>query len=177
METQSFVYATYIKATPEQVWQGLTSPEFTRRYWDIEFVTDWKPGSPMTWEHHGVTITDPEQIVLEADPFTRLSYTWHTIAPELAAKFDWSDDLVATLNAETRSRATFEIEDLGALVKLTVVHEGFDPDSTMVTMVSEGWPKYTQRRRRTLIIDRVDRVEEDPRSVRRIAWQDFVPHV
>jgi len=141
METQSFVYATYIKATPEQVWQGLTSPEFTRRYWDIEFVTDWKAGSPMTWEHHGVTITDPEQVVLEAEPYRRLSYTWHTIAPELAQKFGWSDELVATLGAETRSRATFEIEDLGPLVKLTVVHDGFDPDSTMVTMVSEGWPK------------------------------------
>ena len=40
-----------------------------------------------------------------------------------------------------------------------------------------GWPRYTRRRRRTLIIDVVDRVEEDPRRDRRIAWQDFVPHV
>ena len=41
----------------------------------------------------------------------------------------------------------------------------------------EGWPKYSRRSRRTLIIDRVDRVEEDPRAERRIAWQEFVPHV
>ncbi len=41
----------------------------------------------------------------------------------------------------------------------------------------EAWPRYTRRRRRTLIIDRVDRVEEDPRRDRRRAWQDFVPHV
>lgn len=39
------------------------------------------------------------------------------------------------------------------------------------------WPRYTRRRRRTLIIDVVDRIEEDPRRERRIAWQDFVPHV
>lgn len=39
------------------------------------------------------------------------------------------------------------------------------------------WPKYTPRKRRTLIIDRVDRIEEDPQSERRLAWQEFVPHV
>lgn len=41
----------------------------------------------------------------------------------------------------------------------------------------EDWPRYTSRRRRTLIIDRVDRVEKDPRAERRLAWQNFVPHV
>jgi para-nitrobenzyl esterase len=39
------------------------------------------------------------------------------------------------------------------------------------------WPAYTPRSRRTLIFDVVDRVENDPRSERRLAWQEFVPHV
>lgn len=39
------------------------------------------------------------------------------------------------------------------------------------------WPAYSARSRRTLIIDREDRVESDPRRERRRAWQDFVPHV
>lgn len=39
------------------------------------------------------------------------------------------------------------------------------------------WPRYTRRHRSTLIIDAVDRVEDDPRSERRLAWQQFVPHV
>jgi para-nitrobenzyl esterase len=39
------------------------------------------------------------------------------------------------------------------------------------------WPKYTARKRRTLIIARSDRIEEDPQSERRLAWQAFVPHV
>lgn len=39
------------------------------------------------------------------------------------------------------------------------------------------WPLYTSRARRTLIIDHEDRVEDDPRSERRRAWQDFVRHV
>ncbi len=41
----------------------------------------------------------------------------------------------------------------------------------------DDWPRYTPRRRRTLIIDSVDRIEKDPRGVRRLAWQNFVPHV
>ncbi|MDH6181042.1 para-nitrobenzyl esterase [Microbacteriaceae bacterium SG_E_30_P1] len=41
----------------------------------------------------------------------------------------------------------------------------------------ESWPRYTKRRRRTLIIGERDRVEEDPRHDKRIAWQAFVPHV
>jgi uncharacterized protein YndB with AHSA1/START domain len=32
-EPQAFVYTNYIEATPEQVWQGLTDPALTKRYW------------------------------------------------------------------------------------------------------------------------------------------------
>ena len=39
------------------------------------------------------------------------------------------------------------------------------------------WPRYDEGERRTLIFDRVDRVELDPRRERRLAWQEFVPHV
>ncbi|HOT34777.1 MAG TPA: carboxylesterase family protein, partial [Rhodoglobus sp.] len=43
--------------------------------------------------------------------------------------------------------------------------------------VGSDWPRYTAKKRRTLIIDRTDRVEEDPRRARRVAWQEFVPHI
>ncbi len=43
--------------------------------------------------------------------------------------------------------------------------------------LTDDWPCYTSGTRRTLIIDDVDRIEEDPRSERRIAWEEFVPHV
>jgi hypothetical protein len=36
---------------------------------------------------------------------------------------------------------TFEIEDLGEIVKLTVVHDGFEEESAVYTLVSEGWPR------------------------------------
>jgi len=43
--------------------------------------------------------------------------------------------------------------------------------------VDAGWPPYTEQRRATLIIDSEDRVEDDPRAERRIAWREFVPHI
>ena len=74
METPQFVYTTYIRTTPERLWQALTEPTFTRRWWQATFDTDWVVGSPMTWDNHGVVIADPEQVVLESDPFRRLAY-------------------------------------------------------------------------------------------------------
>ena len=94
----------------------------------------------MTWHMFGATIADPEQIVLESDPYRRLSYSWHTVTHELAESLDLTDDVRERLAAEQRSKVTFEIEPLGELVKLTVVHDGFEPDSLMVSMVSQGWP-------------------------------------
>jgi uncharacterized protein YndB with AHSA1/START domain/DNA-binding transcriptional ArsR family regulator len=140
MDKPSFVYTTYIRTTPERLWQALTDPAFTRRYWRSTFQTDWKAGSTMRWETFGVTIDDPEQVVLESEPHRRLSYTWHTMTPELADLLELTEEARERLVAEQRSKATFEIEPLGELVKLTVVHDGFEPGSLMASMVSQGWP-------------------------------------
>ncbi|HEU5211424.1 MAG TPA: metalloregulator ArsR/SmtB family transcription factor [Gaiellaceae bacterium] len=136
----TFAYTSYIKTTPERLWQALTEPAFTERYWRTTFETDWQVGSTMTWHNHGVTIADPEQVVLESDPYRRLSYTWHTLTPELAEVHGFSDEVVAKVAGEGRSKVTFEIEQLDELCKLTVVHDGFEAGSTMLELVSGGWP-------------------------------------
>jgi uncharacterized protein YndB with AHSA1/START domain/DNA-binding transcriptional ArsR family regulator len=141
MANATFVYTTYINTTPERLWQALTDPAFTRRYWGVTFTSDWKAGSTMTWEQDGVTIADPAQVVLESQPCRRLAYSWHTFTPEFAKSVGLSDEVFAKMTSEPRSKVTFEIEPLGQLVKLTVVHDGFDPGSTVVEMVSEGWPR------------------------------------
>ena len=143
MDKPDFVYSTYIKTTPERLWQGLTDPAFTQRYWNVTWDTDWKAGSVMTLEivKDGVRIVDPEQVVLESDPYRRLSYTWHTFSPEWAAAYDISDEERARFAAERRSKVTFDIEPLGEMVKLTVVHDGFEPGSAVLPGISEGWPR------------------------------------
>ena len=141
MGKPEFVYTTYINTTPERLWQGLTDPAFTQRYWGTELRSDWAPGDTMTWEHQGVTIADPAQVVLEYEPYRRLSYTWHTFTPAWAEACGFDDERLATLASERRSKVTFEIEPLGQQVKLTVVHDDFDPGSAVLELVSQGWPQ------------------------------------
>ena len=72
----SFTYPIYIQATPERVWQGLTDPALTRRYWrhqkagEKTFYSDWKKGSTYSMAHEqvGLVVSDPEQVILESDP-------------------------------------------------------------------------------------------------------------
>jgi uncharacterized protein YndB with AHSA1/START domain/DNA-binding transcriptional ArsR family regulator len=139
MTKPEFVYVTYIRTTPEELWDALTDPSFTRRYWGIVHETDWRAGSAMTWEkENGAKQSDPEQVVLEADPHRRLAYTWHAFTPEWNDTL--SDDVVAKIAAEPRSHVSFELEPQGEMVKLTVVHDNFEPGSTVAEMVTAGWP-------------------------------------
>jgi DNA-binding transcriptional ArsR family regulator/uncharacterized protein YndB with AHSA1/START domain len=142
MDKPSFVYTTFIKTTPERLWQGLTDPSFTVRYWNTAFGTDWKTGSAMTWKQRDVTIVDDGQRVVQADPYTRLSYTWHAFTPAWAQTVDVDEERRARLAAERRSKVTFEIEPIdGEQVKLTVIHDDLEPDGLLVDMISGGWPR------------------------------------
>jgi uncharacterized protein YndB with AHSA1/START domain len=145
----TFRYTTYIQASPEQVWQGLTDPTFTKRYWrhqragEKTFRSDWKKGSTYDLAHEevGLVVRDPEQVILESDPDRRLAYTWHTITPEWAAEVGMDEATADAWRAEPRSKVAFDIEDVGhGVVKLTVVHDGFEPGSAVLQAISEGWP-------------------------------------
>ena len=47
MTKSEFVYATYIKTTPEKLWNALTNREFMKQYWfGAHCESDWKAGSP-----------------------------------------------------------------------------------------------------------------------------------
>ena len=145
----SFTYTTYIHATPEPVWQGLTDPAITKRYWrhqragEKTFRSDWKKGSTYDLAHEevGLVVTDPEQVILESDPYRRLAYAWHTFTPEWAARVGMDEATADAWRAEPRSKVAFDIEDTGhGVVKLTVIHDGFEPGSDVLQGISNGWP-------------------------------------
>jgi len=141
MDKPEFVYTTYIHTTPERLWQALTDPVFTKRYWGLTFESDWQVGSTVTWDQGGVVLDDPAQVVLEANPYRRLAYTWHTFTPELAELHGFSDEFMATASTEPRSKVAFDLEPVGPMVKLTVVHDGFGPGSAVIQGISNGWPQ------------------------------------
>lgn len=153
MSRTEFVYVTYIRTTPEKLWQALTEPAFIRRWFEgFGPESDWKVGSPVRWKWSpDGEPRDWGQHVLEAEPNRRLAYTWHNYEPEMAEMFGWSDEKLAELRKEKRSKVSFEIEPVppgdgdgdaatAGTVKLTVTHDDFEPDSEMFQAVSQGWP-------------------------------------
>jgi DNA-binding transcriptional ArsR family regulator/uncharacterized protein YndB with AHSA1/START domain len=140
MTSPEFVYTTYINTTPERLWQALTDPAFTGRYWGTTFESEWTTGAGMTWSYGGVRIVDEAQVVIESTPFTRLAYTWHTFTPEFVEAVEFTPEYATAITAEPRSKVSFELEPVGQMVKLTVVHDGFEPGSTVLPAISSGWP-------------------------------------
>jgi uncharacterized protein YndB with AHSA1/START domain len=145
----SFTYTTYIHATPELVWQGLTDPTVTRRYWRHHkagaktFLSDWKKGSTYDLAHEevGLVVSDPEQVILESDPCRRLAYTWHKVTSEWAASVGMDEASAVVWRSEPRSKVAFDIEDAEqGVVKLAVVHDGFEAGSSVLQGISIGWP-------------------------------------
>jgi uncharacterized protein YndB with AHSA1/START domain len=127
MANSRFVYVTFIRTTPEKLWQALTQPEFTRRYWCETWQDcEWKRGASWKIMTPDGRVADSGE-VLEIEPPRRLVVTWHhQIFPEA--------------RAEGSSRLTYEIEPQGESVKLTVTHESDKPDSKLIASVSQGWP-------------------------------------
>jgi DNA-binding transcriptional ArsR family regulator/uncharacterized protein YndB with AHSA1/START domain len=139
--TAEFVYTTYIRTTPERLWQAITDPSFSRRYMGHALVSDFKKGSTYVWAQDELEIEHPDQVILESDPYRRLAFTFHTFVPELTTTGRLSEDTVAKAAAERRSKVSFDIEPQGdGRVKLTVIHDDFPPDSIVRELISGGWP-------------------------------------
>lgn len=127
MSDSRFVYATYIRTTPEKLWQALTDPEFTQRYFSqTRHESKWTKGAPWRMVKPDGTVTDSGE-VLEIEPHKRLV-------------LKWGHQLKQELKDEGYSRMTYELEPKGDVVKLTVVHEIDRPDSKLIHAVSGGWP-------------------------------------
>jgi uncharacterized protein YndB with AHSA1/START domain len=136
-----FVYRIHIRSTQERLWEALYRPEHTRRYWGVEFLSDWAIGSSITWSYLGVTIEDPESIVVAFEPPNRLSYTWHVTTAELARAQGMSEEMRRRLDSEPRSTAEFKLEPSKDMIKLTLTQSGFENGSAKLASLSESWPR------------------------------------
>ncbi len=121
------VYTSYIRSTPTEIWQALTTNATLTRYWmGAVFEGDWTVGSSWRTCFPDGTLADFGR-VLESQPGIRLALTWQNAwKPEFAA--------------EGESRCVYEIEPVGNAVKLTVRHSIEHADSPFIQSVSEAWP-------------------------------------
>jgi len=144
MEPKGFVYQVVVAASAEAVWEALTTGEFSRQYWFGRTVaSEWRVGSP-------VTVTTPEGVVevtgevRVSDRPRRLSYSWNT------ANGDTDGTVV-----------TFELQALGPLVKLTVLHD-LDMTSAAAPQAAQGW---------TFILNGLKTFLETGRPLPSIPWK------
>lgn len=124
---QDFIYITYIRTTPEKLWDALTNAEFTKQYWfGMAITSDWKVGSPMYYMVNGKP--NVEGKVLIADRPKLLSYTFRDASGEGAK--------------EPPTKVTLEIEPEAGTdtVRLTVTHTDFVENSKHRASISQGWP-------------------------------------
>jgi uncharacterized protein YndB with AHSA1/START domain len=111
------VYRVWIKATPEQIWEAITSPEWAARYgyggnvsYELEPGGKFVVGASPEFLAAGAPDVVVDGEVIEADPPRRLVQTWRMLMdPEMAA--------------EGFTRLTYEIQATQYGTRLTVTHE------------------------------------------------------
>ena len=142
MDKPEFVYTTYIRTTPERLWPALTEPAFTEPLLGHRVRDRLEDRLADDVGQHGVvdratpsrSCSSPTRPAGCRTPGTRSRRSGRR-----AIGID--EELRGRIAAEPRSKVTFELEPDGPLVKLTVVHDGFEPGSTVAEMVSGGWPR------------------------------------
>ena len=118
------VYSVFIKATPEQIWEAITNPEFTEKYFYASRV-ELANGRRRAFGPEGQLWGD--EAILEEDPPRRLVHGWRALYdPELAD--------------EATSRVTWQIDEQeGGLSRLTVTHDQLEGAPRTAESVAGGW--------------------------------------
>lgn len=139
MEKPQFVYTTYIRTTPEKLWEALTSGDFSEKYWfGFRIELEQKAGGAL----HIYPPKGKEKMgnhagqVLVCEPHRKLVYTWNQKdkdAPEITKKRDGL------------SRVTYELTPMGQQVRLRLIHENLLSEDIEVNPntfkgVNNGWP-------------------------------------
>jgi uncharacterized protein YndB with AHSA1/START domain len=124
----AIVYTIYIVATPEKVWQALTSAEFSRKYFFGNSVeVDLRVGGAYIVRTPDGSLHISGEVI-ECDPPRKLTITFNVNWPALIEK------LGPTL-------VTYEIEPVGEVVKLTLLQSHDRPlGDDILAGGRQGWP-------------------------------------
>jgi uncharacterized protein YndB with AHSA1/START domain len=124
----AIVYAIYIAATPDKIWQALTSAEFSRQYFsNFAVEIEQKTGGAFIVRAPDGSVHISGE-VLACEPPRRLSVTWNVNWPGLV------EALGPTL-------VTYEIEPAGDATRLTLLQShDRELDDDILSGGRTGWP-------------------------------------
>jgi uncharacterized protein YndB with AHSA1/START domain len=128
MADSTFLYVTYIRTTPDELWRALTTPEFISRYWlGATAEAEWRKGGPWKLVFSDGRVADSGEIV-EFQPPKRLGIKWRN---------EWKPEF----HEEGWSYCTMDLEPAGEAVKLTVTHTMERENAKFIGAVGGGWPQ------------------------------------
>jgi uncharacterized protein YndB with AHSA1/START domain len=124
----AIVYTIYIAATPDKVWQALTSAEFSRQYFfGFAIEADLKAGGTFLVRAPDGSLHINGEVV-ECIQARKLTVTWNVNWPGLVEK------LGTTL-------VSYELEEAGDAVRLTMTESHDRPiDDDILSGGRQGWP-------------------------------------
>lgn len=127
MSSTRHVYRVYIRAAPAQVWQAITDPAFTRRYFHgIGFDAPPEAGSAYTTSMPDGQLA-VDGVIEVCEPPYRLVQTWHVLHD-------------AAMAGEPPSRVEWTLTDAAdGLTRLDLVHGDLARSPLTWAMVKDGW--------------------------------------
>jgi uncharacterized protein YndB with AHSA1/START domain len=122
------VYVSYIAATPEKVWQALTSSEFTRKYfWDRTVDIEPKAGGAFVLRLPDGRVNVRGKVI-DYDPPRKLTVTWQV---------EWPDEF----RKLPECVVSYEIAPAGEAVRLTMTEShSWDVPDAILSGGRSGWP-------------------------------------
>ena len=126
MERPKHVYDVYIRATPERVWEAITSGDLTRQwFYGTRFTGELAPGAALSYlNEDGSAAAEGE--ILEIQAPARLVHTWRS---------NWGPEF----ENDRASRVTWELTPMGATTLLRLTHDDFDGETATYRAISSGW--------------------------------------
>ena len=128
MARSTFTYVTYIRTTPEKLWQALTDAAVTQQFWfGMRSESSWKAGSPWHLLFNDGSVCDAGEIIA-VEPQRRLLINWQNVVnPEF--------------KAEGTTQCAMELEPSGSAVKLSLTNSMDREHSKYIAAASGVWPK------------------------------------
>lgn len=123
----SFRYETYIRATPDTVWQALTDGDLTARYSGWRVQSTWRPGEEVAFLGPDGSTRAAAGTITQAAAARRLVYRARLLYdPELAK--------------DAPIRLDWQLTPLGEVCKVVLVHDEFEGETATYRAVTAGVP-------------------------------------
>lgn len=127
MENPMHVYKAYINGTLQDVWEAITNPDQTEKYfYGTRVDSSWEVGTPINYLNPDGSLASEGEI-LSIDEPKRIEFTFQAL---------WDEELVA----EGPAREVWALAEINGMVELTIELFDVGADSKTLDDFANGFP-------------------------------------